>query len=136
MSLTLEVAEKLVQAAKDKAEEMGCTLSVAVVDSGGYAITVSRMDGAVPITAKAATEMAYTAAMFRAPGTAILPLATKPWFQSLVVSSGGQVIPAEGELPIEMEGEVVGGIAAAGATAEQDLACCEAALEALKNNFQ
>ena len=43
---------------------------------------------------------------------------------------------AEGELPIEIGGEVVGGIAAAGGTAEQDLACCEAALTALNKNFR
>ncbi len=136
MPLTLEVAEKLVGVVKGKAVEMGCSVSVAVVDSGGYLVALSRMDGAVPITAKAAADMAFTAAMFASPGKNILPYTTKPWFQSLVVSSGGQVTPAEGELPIEMAGEMVGGIAAAGATAEQDLTCCQAALEALKNNFR
>ena len=136
MPLALSVAEKMLQVAKAKAVEMGCSLSVAIVDSGGYLVAVSRMDESVPLTANAAIDMAYTAAMFRAPGTKILPLAARPWFQSLVISSGGKLVPAEGEMPIEIGGEVVGGIAAAGGTNEQDVACCEAALEALENNFR
>ena len=135
MPLTLEVAEKLIHVAKNKATEMGCSVSVAVADSGGYLVALSRMDGAMPITATAAANMAFTASTFGTPGKNILHYATKPWFQSLVVSTGGRVIPAEGQLPIEIGGSVVGGIAAAGGTADQDLACCETALEALKNNF-
>ncbi|MCH8087377.1 MAG: heme-binding protein [Chloroflexi bacterium] len=136
MPLSLEVAEKMLQAAKAKAVDMECSVSVAIVDSGGYVITVSRMDGAVPLTANAAADMAYTAAMFRAPGDKILPFASRPWFQSLVISTGGKLVPAEGEMPIEVGGSIVGGIGAAGGTTEQDVACCQAALTALKNNFR
>ncbi|MFQ5933609.1 MAG: heme-binding protein [Dehalococcoidia bacterium] len=136
MPLTLEVAERMVRVARSKAVEMGCNVSIAVVDSGGYLLTLSRMEAAVPITAKAAEEMAFTAAMFKTAGKNILPYANRPWFQSLVTLTEGKVMPADGELPIEIGGEVVGGIAAAGGTADQDLQCCEAAVEALKNNFR
>ena len=135
MSLSLEVAEKMLQVAKARAVEMACSVSVAIVDSDGYVIAVCRMDGVDPLEVTAAIDMAYTAAMFRASGDKILPLASKPWFQSLVVSTRGKLVPAEGEMPIEIGGSIVGGIAAAGGTAEQDVACCEAALTALKNRF-
>ena len=136
MPLTLEVAEKMVRVAKAKATELGCTLSVAVVDSGGYLVTGSRMDGSTPLTLKIAEDMAFTAAMFKAPGQKIMPFASQPWFQSLVTRMQGRLVPADGLLPIEIGGEVVGGIGAAGASDQQDLDVCEAAVDALTNNFR
>ena len=50
MPLSLDVAEKMADAAKAKAVAMGCSVSVAVVDNGGYTLTVSRMDGALPLS--------------------------------------------------------------------------------------
>ena len=136
MPLSLEVAEKMVAAAKEKAVEMGCVVAVAVVDSGGYTVTASRMDGLPPLTADEAINMAYTAVMFGAEGSKIMPMVGRPWFQSMVISSRGRIVPADGEMPIVMDGQIVGGIAAAGASNEQDVACCVAALEALENGFR
>ena len=136
MPLSLEVAEKMADAAKAKAVEMDCSMSVAIVDNGGYTITVSRMDGALPLSADEAINMAYTAVMFGAEGAKIMTMVAKPWFQSMVISTQGKIVPADGEMPITISGEIVGGIAAAGASNEQDVACCVAALEALKNNFR
>ena len=136
MPLSLEVAEKMADAAKAKAVEMGCSMSVAIVDNGGYTITVSRMDGALPLSSDEAINMAYTAVMFRAEGAKIMTMVGRPWFQSMVISTQGKIVPADGEMPITIGGEIVGGIAAAGASNEQDVACCVAALEALKNNFR
>ena len=129
MPLSLEVAEKMADVAKAKAAEMGCSVSVAVVDNGGYTLTVSRMDGALPLSADEALNMAYTAVMFGAEGNKIMTMAGRPWFQ-------GKIVPADGEMPIRIGGELVGGIAAAGASNEQDVTCCVAALEALRNNFR
>jgi uncharacterized protein GlcG (DUF336 family) len=136
MSLTLDVAEKMVQAAKAKATDMGCILSVAVVDSGGFLITGSRMDDSGPLNLKIAEDMAFTAAMFKAPGQEVMPFASEPWFQSMVTRMQGRLVPADGLLPITIGGEVVGGIGAAGASDQQDLDVCQAALNALANNFR
>lgn len=131
MSLTLETAEKIVEAGVAKAKELGCVVAVAVADDGGYTMAVSRMEGGIPLTADVAENMAYTAAVFRAAGKDLLPYAEQPWFVSLVTSSGGKVIAADGLLPIVIDGEVEGGVGAAGGTAEEDLACCEAGLAAI-----
>ena len=136
MPLSLEVAELMADAAKAKAIAMGCTVSVAIVDNGGYILTVSRMDGALPLTAQAAINMAYTSAMFGAEGSKILPFVSKPWFQSMVISTEGKIVPAEGEMPITIGEDIVGGIGAAGGSTEQDVDCCVAAIEALNNNFR
>ena len=133
MPLTLELAEMMADAAKAKAAKMGCSVCVAVVDKGGYVITVSKMDGCLPLAADEATNMAYTAAMFGEKGSEIVKMASRPWFQSMIIATRGRIVPADGEMPIEIDGEIVGGIAAGGASNEQDVACCLAALEALNN---
>ena len=132
MPLTLQLAEMMADAAKAKAKEMGCSVCVAVVDKGGYVITVSKMDGCLPLAADEATNMAYTAAMFREKGSEIVKMVGRPWFQSMIIATQGRIVPADGEMPIEIDGEIVGGIAAGGASNEQDVACCVAALDALK----
>lgn len=131
MSLTLELAEIMADAARAKAEEMGCSVCVAIVDKGGYVISVSKMDGCLPLAADEATNMAYTAAMFGEKGAEIVKMAGRPWFQSMIIATQGKIVPADGEMPIVIDGEIVGGIAAGGASNEQDVACCLAALDAL-----
>ena len=133
MPLTLALAELMVDAAKDKASEMGCSVCVAVVDEGGFVITVSKMDGCLPLAADEAMNMAYTAAMFGEKGSEIMKMVSNPWFQSMIIATQGRIMPADGEMPIEIDGDIVGAIATGGASNEQDVACCLAALEALKN---
>ena len=132
MTLTLELAETMADAAKAKAREMDCSVCVAVVDKGGYVITVSKMDGCLPLAADEATNMAYTAAMFGETGTEIVKMVGRPWFQSMIIATQGRIVPADGQMPIVIDGEIVGGIAAGGASNEQDVACCIAALDALR----
>lgn len=132
MPLTLELAEMMVDAAKAKAAEMGCSVCVAVVDKGGHVITVSKMDGCLPLAAVEATNMAYTAAMFGEKGSEIVKMVSRPWFQSMIIATQGKIVPADGAMPIEIDGEIVGAIAAGGASNEQDVACCVAALDSLK----
>ena len=55
-------------------------------------------------------------------------VAGQTWFQSLVVSSNGRIMPGAGALPIVEGGSVVGAIAVAGGTEEQDQRCAEVAL--------
>ena len=44
------------------------------------------------------------------------------------MSSNGRIMPGGGALPIVEGGNVVGAVAVAGGTDEQDQRCCEAAL--------
>ena len=91
-----------------------------------------RWTGCLPLAADEATNMAYTAAMFGEKGSEIVKMVGRPWFQSMIIATQGRIVPADGEMPIEIDGEIVGGSAAAGASNEQDVACCIAALDALK----
>jgi uncharacterized protein GlcG (DUF336 family) len=55
-------------------------------------------------------------------------VAGQSWFQSLVVSSNGRIMPGAGALPVVEGGAVVGAIAVAGGTEDQDQRCAEVAL--------
>lgn len=47
MLLTLNQANRMVEAAIKKAEELNILISVAVVDAGGRLVAFNRMDGAI-----------------------------------------------------------------------------------------
>ena len=79
-----------------------------------------RMDRARPITVDMASNKAYTAASFQQPTEQLSGVAAQTWFQSLVVSSNGRIMPGGGTLPIVEGGNVVGAVAVAGGTDEQD----------------
>src|SRR3989442_4821198 len=86
------------------------------------------MDRARPITVEIALNKAYTAASFQQPTKELAGIAAQSWFQSLMVSSSGRIMPGGGALPIVEGGSVVGAIAVAGGTEEQDQHCAEVAL--------
>ena len=77
-----------------------------------------------------ALNKAYTAASFQQPTQELAAVAGQSWFQSLVVSSHGRIMPGAGALPVVEGGTVVGAIAVAGGTEEQDQTCAEVALAA------
>src|SRR5262249_16615362 len=73
---------------------------------------------------------AYTAASFQQPTKELAAVAGQSWFQSLVVSSNGRIMPGAGALPGVEGGNVVGAIAVSGGTEDQDQRCREVALAA------
>jgi uncharacterized protein GlcG (DUF336 family) len=128
MSIPGEKAIQLVQTAHTQAVQMGITVTAVVVDEAGRVIAMGRMDKARPVTVDMALNKAYTAASFQQPTEELASVASQTWFQSLVVSSNGRIMPGGGALPIVEGGNVVGALAVAGGTDEQDQKCCAAAL--------
>jgi glc operon protein GlcG len=124
MSISIEKAMQLVQAAHAEAESIDLAVTAVVVDESGRLVALGRMDAARPITVDIAMNKAYTAASFKQPTQELSDVAGQAWFQSLIVSSNGKVTAGGGAIPIE-DG---GAIAVAGGTDEQDHRCCEAAL--------
>jgi glc operon protein GlcG len=124
MSISIEKAMQLIQAAHAEAESIDLAITAVVVDESGRLIALGRMDGARPISVDIATNKAYTASSFKQPTSELSGVAGQAWFQSLIVSSNGKVTAGGGAIPLE-DG---GAIAVAGGTDEQDHRCCEAAL--------
>jgi uncharacterized protein GlcG (DUF336 family) len=128
MPIPIENAIQMVRAAHGQAVQLDIAVTAVVVDESGRLVALGRMDRARPITVEMATNKAYTAASFQQPTQQLTALAGQTWFQSLVVSSNGRIMPGGGALPIVEGGNVVGAVAVAGGTDEQDQRCCEAAL--------
>ncbi len=130
MPIPVENAMLMVRAAHTQAVQLDITVTAVVVDDSGRLVALGRMDRARPITVDMAMNKAYTAASFQQPTGELSGVAGQPWFQSLVVSSGGRVMAGGGAVPIVEGGHVVGAVAVAGGTDEQDQRCCEAAVAA------
>jgi uncharacterized protein GlcG (DUF336 family) len=124
MSISIEKAMQLIQAAHAEAESIDLAITAVVVDESGRLVALGRMDGARPITVDIAMNKAYTAASFKQSTDELKSVAGQAWFQSLIVSSNGKVTAGGGAIPIE-DG---GAIAVAGGTDDQDHRCCEVAL--------
>lgn len=113
----------MVRNAHTEAAKLDIAVTAVVVDQSGRMIALGRMDRARPITVEIALNKAYTAASFQQPTKELVELARETWFQSLVVSSNGRVMPGGGALPIVEGGNVVGAVAVAGGTEAQDQHC-------------
>jgi len=130
MAIPGEKAIQMVRSAHAQATQLDIAVTAVVVDQSGRMIALGRMDKARPITVEIALNKAYTAASFQQPTRELTAVAGQSWFQSLVVSSNGRIMPGAGALPVVEGGNVVGAIAVAGGTEEQDQTCAEVALAA------
>ena len=124
-------AFEMVEAAETYAAEIGIAIATAIVDEAGHPIAVQRMTDAPAWTSEIAVSKAYTATTFRLATSAMRGESRRPHFRSLVMSSGGRLLPASGGLPIIPTVTVVGGIGVAGGTEEQDALCARAGLAIL-----
>lgn len=130
--LPMGMAGKAVQASLDACKKDGYRVSVSVVDRAGVLRAMVRADGAGPHTVDSSRKKAYTAASLRRPTTELAELINKvPTLQALR-EMNDQVLMLGGGLPIEIGGEIVGGIGVGGAPgAHLDDACAQAGLDAV-----
>jgi uncharacterized protein GlcG (DUF336 family) len=131
-TLPLGMANKAVQAALESCKKDGYRVSAAVVDRAGVLRAMGRADGAGPHTVDSSRKKAYTAASIRRPTAELAELINKmPTLQALRDINDGILIVGGG-LPIEIGGEVVGGIGVGGAPgAHLDDACAQDGLDAI-----
>ena len=131
-TLPLALASKAAAAAQEKCKQDGYRVSVAVVDRAGVLKVLVRGDGAGPHSTDSSTKKAYTASTLRKPTSELAETVAKnPAAQGLRDISD-KILLLGGGLPIEMEGEVVGGIGVGGAPGGHlDAACAQAGLDSI-----
>ncbi|MBH0205726.1 MAG: heme-binding protein [Nitrospira sp.] len=124
--LPLGVANRAIHAALEY------RVSVSVVDRSGVLRAMGRSDGAGSHTVDSSRKKAYTAASTRRPTTELADLIMKvPTLQALRDINGDMLILGGG-LPIEIGGDIVGGIGVGGAPgAHLDDACAQDGLDAI-----
>jgi len=129
MALTLAEANRVVEAAIAKAEEMNIKISVAVCDAGGRLVAFNRMDGAFFAGGFGSQGKAIASAAFARPSGAIDP--TRAIVQCIREAEGDHMIPSQGGMPIIRNGNIEGGCGVGGGTSEQDEECAQAGIAAL-----
>ena len=130
--LPLAMATKAAAAAQDKCKQDGYRVTVAVVDRAGVLKALVRGDGAGPHTTDSSFKKAYTAASLRRPTSEFAEMVAKtPAVQGLR-DMNDKILILGGGLPIEIGGEVVGGIGVGGAPGGHlDDACAQAGLDSI-----
>lgn len=130
--LPLATANKAIQAALETCKRDGYRVSVSVVDRAGLLRAMGRADGAGPHTIDSSRKKAYTASSLRRPTTELAELINKVSTLQALRDMNENILMLGGGLPIEIGGEVVGGIGVGGAPgAHLDDACAEAGLDAV-----
>ncbi len=130
--LPLSLAAKAASAALDQCAKDGYRVSVAVVDRAGTVRAFLRADGAGPHTVDSSQKKAYTAASMRGPTGNVADLIAKtPSVQGLQYMND-KILFLAGGLPIDIGGDVVGGIGVGGAPeGHLDAACAQAGLDSI-----
>jgi glc operon protein GlcG len=139
--LTLAGARAMIAAAQAKARTMELKVNIAVVDDGGHLLAFERMDGARPASGYTAMTKATTAATFRQPTGPLPAGATEPdvllnlSLQNAAQASGGKLTTLKGGIPVEVNGQVIGGIGVGGGTGEQDAEIARAGSQGLHDRM-
>ena len=120
--LTLEAAERVIEAGKKKAEEIGQAMCIAVHDGGANLVAFVRMDGALLVASYVAQKQAETTVGFQM-ATRGLTQMVQPGAPLYGIESvgGGRVVVFGGGIPLTNEdGRVVGGVGVSGGSPEED----------------
>ena len=138
--LTLAGARKMMDAVTAKAEKAGYAVAVSIVDAGGHAVLVQRMDGGRFHTVHSSTTKAVCAASNRRPttakGAAGQDLDTMHALGLALAAGADRWTAMEGGYPILFDGECVGGIGVSGGTWEFDDEAARAAIEAIGATYK
>jgi uncharacterized protein GlcG (DUF336 family) len=130
-TVTLGVGQAVLEAAREKASQIGVPMNIAVVDEGSNLVAFARMDGAWLGSIDIAQNKAYTARAFDMPTIELAPLAQPggPLY-GIEASNHGLVIVFAGGIPLISDGRVVGAIGVSGGVVEQDQEVAEAGVAA------
>lgn len=127
MNITLEHAEKIIAAAKEKAVALDTKMNIAVVDAGANLVAFGRMDGAWLGSLDISIKKAKTARFFDM-NTGIIGELSQPGGSLYNIEhSNGGLITFPGGIPIKnTAGEIIGAIGVSGSSVENDHAVAEA----------
>ena len=132
-TLSLAEAELVLDAAQKKSEEIGVAHVICVADNAGYPIALRRLDGGKITSVQIAENKAFTAAGHKRKTHTFTNTYPGEEAWGIFTQHGGRLTVFVGGYPIEVDGEVVGGIGVSGGNGEQDIAVCEAGIAAFED---
>lgn len=126
--LTLESAKRVAAAAEAEAQRNNWQVTIAVVDDGGHLLYLQRNHNTQFGSVETATKKAHAAAAFQRPTKASEDAVLNGRLIHLALPG---VIPAEGGVPLEIDGLTVGGLGISGVRSFQDGQIAAAGVAAL-----
>jgi len=120
-TITLQNAQRVLEAAQRKAAEIRVPMNIAVVDEGNNLMAFARMEGAWLGSIDIAQGKAYTARAFDMSTKDLAPLCQpgQPLF-GIQASNQGHLVIFPGGIPLKENGTVVGAVGVSGGSVEQD----------------
>jgi uncharacterized protein GlcG (DUF336 family) len=116
-SLTLAAAKRIADAAEQEALKNKWNVVMAIVDDGGHLIYLQRMDNTQLASVDVAVQKAKGAAMFKRNTKALEEIVLGG--RTVMMTLKG-VVPVEGGVLLEVDGQTVGAIGVSGVTSPQD----------------
>jgi len=126
--LNLTAIKTLVAGAEAEAKRQNVEVTICIVDESGNLLFLQKADAASLNTIQFAQRKARHAAFYRSPSKDGADALKKG---NTDVLAFPDFFPNQGGLPIQVDGQTIGGIAASGAKSEIDEAIAQAALDAL-----
>jgi uncharacterized protein GlcG (DUF336 family) len=139
LRITLDIAKVLLEAAERRSKEIGLAEDIAIVDEGANLIAFHRMDNARIAGIEIAINKAWTSVAMRMP-TANLEQAALPGGTAYGINTTnqGRITILGGGIPLQRDGQIVGGIGVSGGTSSQDIDVANAAIrvfESLRDRY-
>jgi uncharacterized protein GlcG (DUF336 family) len=134
-TFSLAEANLMLDAAQKKAEELGIPEVLCVADAAGYPIALRRLDGGKVTSVQIAMNKAFTAAGHRKPTHNYKNALPGEEAFGIFTQHEGRFTVFVGGFPVEVDGKVVGSIAASGGNGEQDIAVCQAGIDAFRRHL-
>jgi uncharacterized protein GlcG (DUF336 family) len=128
--LTLEAARVAIAAAEAEAQRNQWRVVIAVVDEGGHAIALARLDGAQWSSVDTAVNKARAAVAWKRPTRLLEESVNQGRTAFLSITQGMAAL--QGGVPIEIQGAVVGAVGVSGVKASDDEIVALAGVNALK----
>ena len=126
--VNLAAIKTMVAAAEAEAKRLNVEVTICIVDESGNLLFLQKADAASLNTIQFAQKKARHAAFYRSPSKDGADALKKG---NMDVLAFPDFFPNQGGLPIQVDGQTIGGIAASGAKSEIDEAIAQAALDAL-----
>jgi len=126
--LNLAAIKTMVAASEAKAKELNVEVTICIVDESGNLLFLEKADKASLNTIQFAQKKARHAAFYKSPSKEGADTVKKGNVEALAFP---EFFPNQGGLPVLVDGQILGGIAASGAKSEIDEQIAQAGLDAL-----
>ncbi len=130
-ALTLESAQRMINAALEEAHKQQVNIAVTVVDSGGHLVAFARMDGTAYMAVDITRRKAQTANNFRMPTQALNKIAEFDPIAAADLAKNPEICTVAGGLPIITGNTCLGGLGVGGGRSDQDQSIAAKALAAI-----